>query len=214
MVGTGGHARMMWALWQELPKPKAEIVGWLEHKHYGGPFEFEGLPVFTETETGLAQLKAQGITAFYFGLGKVTPRPDRWENYQTLLTCGLTPLTLIHPSAVVAKAHDVEAGCFIGANVVIQPFSHVEAACIINTGAVIEHDCVVKHNTHVGPNATLCGNVTVGEHCMIGAGSVIIQGKSIGSSTTVGAGAVVLSDLDNNVTAVGNPAQVKAPLQH
>lgn len=88
--------------------------------------------------------------------------------------------------------------------------ANVQVGChaIINTGVIVEHDNRIGDYVHLSPNATLCGTVTVGDLTHIGAGSTVIQGVTIGSRSVIGAGATVISDLGDDVTAVGIPAQV------
>ncbi|HQB40063.1 MAG TPA: hypothetical protein PL053_12440 [Deltaproteobacteria bacterium] len=43
---------------------------------------------------------------------------------------------------------------------------------------------------------------------MVGAGSTIIPNLNIGENVVIGAGSTVISDLPDNVTAVGSPARI------
>lgn len=50
--------------------------------------------------------------------------------------------------------------------------------------------------------------VNIGDNCWIGAGATICPGVTIGKNSVVGAGSVVVSDIPENVIAVGNPCRV------
>lgn len=50
--------------------------------------------------------------------------------------------------------------------------------------------------------------VTIGDNVWIGGGVRIIGGVTIGSGSVIGAGSVVISDIPENVVAVGNPCRV------
>lgn len=50
--------------------------------------------------------------------------------------------------------------------------------------------------------------VSIAENVWIGGGAIICPGVHIGSGTTIGAGSVVVSDIPENVVAVGNPCKV------
>lgn len=82
----------------------------------------------------------------------------------------------------------------------------IEDHVIINLGSIVSHDTKVGRYGTVNPGVNLAGNVTIGEGCYLGIGSSVIQGISIGSWTTVGA--ALITDLPDNVTAVGMPARV------
>ena len=88
------------------------------------------------------------------------------------------------------------------------PDVKVGEACIVNSIAVLEHDCVLADAVHISPAASLAGGVIVDEASWIGIGAVVIQLKKIGKNVMVGAGAAVVTDLPDNVTAVGVPASI------
>lgn len=116
--------------------------------------------------------------------------------------------TAIHPFAVVSPHSSIGEGTVIMAGAMINPDSVIGKHSIINSNAVVDHECVIGDYAHISPNATLCGDVTIGAGAHIGAGAVIIQGKKIGAGSVIGAGTVVISDLPDNIVAVGNPARI------
>ncbi len=48
----------------------------------------------------------------------------------------------------------------------------------------------------------------MGDLTHIGAGATVIQGMTIGSRSIIGAGATVITDIPDQVVAVGTPAKV------
>ena len=92
---------------------------------------------------------------------------------------------------------------------VIQVGTQIGKHCIVNTAASIDHDCILGDFTFIGPNSTLCGGVRVGEGSFIGAGATILPYVRIGKNCTIGAGAVVTKNIEDGVTAYGNPAKIK-----
>ncbi|WP_303673628.1 acetyltransferase [Vampirovibrio chlorellavorus] len=211
IVGTGGHAQVLWAAWQTLQNTPGQVspllMGWLEHAGYQGPTHLMDLPVYPETEAGLLALSEQGVWAFYFGIGMVTANPKRWDIFQRVQGYGFTPKTLIHPTAVVDSSAIIGPGCFIGARSVIQPFVKLGAAAIVNTGSIVEHHADMGQNVHVAPGSILCGHSQVGDHSLIGAGAIVLQQVSVGRLAAVGAGSVVLQSVAEGATVVGNPAR-------
>jgi len=116
--------------------------------------------------------------------------------------------TAIHPTAIVSVHSSIEEGSVVMGGALINPDTFIGRHCIINSNASIDHDCFIEDFVHVSPNATLCGGITIGECTLIGTGAIIIPGKKIGANTIIGAGTIVLSDIPDNVIAVGNPAQI------
>ncbi len=207
IIGTGGHAQMLWSVNQELGVAGHQVIGWLEAPDYTGPETLMDLPVWIQTQNQIDVLRTQGCTGFLFGIGSVQADPKRWDIYTRLCHTGMNPLTLKHPSAMVSSDAQIGAGVFIGANAVIQPFSEIGDACIVNTGAIIEHHVLLEHNVHAAPGSILCGQVRVGANSLIGAGSVVIQGLEIGEAVTIGAGATVVRSVASQQKVLGNPAR-------
>jgi sugar O-acyltransferase (sialic acid O-acetyltransferase NeuD family) len=133
------------------------------------------------------------------GIGAISPEGNiaRFRLYTQYKNMGYDFLTLIHPSAMVAKTAQIGEGVQIMAGVVIQPNIIICANTIINTRASIDHDCQIGHSVHVAPGVTLSGNVTVNDHALIGVGSTVIQGISIGEQAMVCAGSVVVSNIES-----------------
>ena len=62
---------------------------------------------------------------------------------------------------------------------------------------------------HLSPNSVLCGGVNVGNSTWIGSGATVIDHINIGENVIIGAGSVVIRNIQDNVTAYGNPARIK-----
>jgi sugar O-acyltransferase (sialic acid O-acetyltransferase NeuD family) len=133
----------------------------------------------------------------------------RLHKAKLFLDYGIKLATIIHPSAVVSKFAEIQAGTVVFANAVVNPFAKIGIACIINTGAIIEHECHLSDGVHISPGAGIAGTVSIGEKCWVGIGSTIINNLSIGANSIVGAGSVVLEDVPANVLAAGVPAKIK-----
>lgn len=207
IIGTGGHAQLLWASLQGIPNPEIDPIGWLAEPRYQGPTHLLDLPVFQEEEAQLERLQMKGIKHFLFGIGSVKANKTRWEIFERLCQSGFSPMTFVHPAATVSPFATIAQGCYVGAEAVVQPFARIGAACIVNTGAIVEHHGTIGKNTHLAPRSTLCGNVAVGDHSLIGAGATIIQGMTIGNEVTVGAGSVVIESVPDKATVAGNPAK-------
>jgi sugar O-acyltransferase (sialic acid O-acetyltransferase NeuD family) len=117
-------------------------------------------------------------------------------------------MTVVDPTAVVARSARLGKGVYIlsganiGAGVTIGDFA------FINRGVLIGHHC------HLGAYVTTGGGVTVASRCqfgdgaVLGAGSVFIPNRVVGERAMVGAGAVVIHEVPARATVVGNPARV------
>jgi len=92
----------------------------------------------------------------------------------------------IHSQAFIPEETTLEAGCWIGPNVVITNARYPLSPGVKST----LRGATVRKNAKIGANATLLPGIIIGENALIGAGSVVAK--------DVPAGKVV----------VGNPAQV------
>lgn len=120
---------------------------------------------------------------------------------------GFNPVTLIHPTAVVAQSAYLEQGTVIFAQAVVQAAARIGRAVIVNTAATVDHDCIVGDGAHLSPGVHLGGEVQVGDYSWLGVGAAVINRAAIGRGVTVGAGSCVIGNLPDGVTVVGVPAR-------
>lgn len=200
LLGAGGHAAVI------LDVLKAQIANGEKIKIKGllddsGKLEWMGYPVLGST------LEANDFneenTYFIIAIGSNKMRDKLSKKYSHLKF-----FTAIHPSAIIGSQVNIGAGTVVMPNVVINANSQIGQHVIINTGAIVEHDNLIGDYVHLSPNATLCGTVRVKPLTHIGAGATVIQGKMIGMQSMIGAGATVITDIPDQVVAVGTPAKV------
>lgn len=128
---------------------------------------------------------------------------------QTRLECaGARVVSLVHPSAVVAKDVVVGVGSVVMAGAVINVSSILGKGCIVNTGASVDHDCVVGDYSHISVGAHLAGAVSIGKKTWVGIGAVVSNNVSICADCMIGAGAVVVKDILTAGSYVGVPAHM------
>jgi sugar O-acyltransferase (sialic acid O-acetyltransferase NeuD family) len=131
----------------------------------------------------------------------------RLKFQEKLLAEGLTPISVIHPSAIIAENIQIGKGVQIMAGAVIQPEVKIGDQCIINTNASVDHEDVLEDGVEVGPGGTLCGNVHVETNGWIAAGAVVLPRLKIGHDSLVGAGSLVTKDVPSNTMVYGSPAK-------
>lgn len=161
------------------------------------------------TDADIPSLIASGrIGSFIIGIGSVRGGDAKRANiFAEMRTRGLSPATVIHPSAILADDVTVGAGTVIMAGAILNTGVRVGDNAIINTGAILDHDSKIGDHAHIAPGVTCSGNVSVGVGSLIGVGSTARQGVRIGDNATIGAGAVIVSDMPQGCTAYGNPAK-------
>lgn len=112
-----------------------------------GHREIPGYKMFQEKEVDLEEF----ITS-YEGVIVATGNNDlREKKLGVLESMGISPVSVIHPTAVISPMARISAGCTI-------------LAC-----------AVVNANAFVGAGCTLIDDIAVGEEVVIGAGAVVIR---------------------------------------
>jgi sugar O-acyltransferase (sialic acid O-acetyltransferase NeuD family) len=131
----------------------------------------------------------------------------RLRLHDFLVKEGLTPITVVHPTAWIAENAIIGLGSQVMAGAIIGAEARVGRECIINTKASVDHEVVLEDGVEIAPGATLCGIVHVGTAAWICAGATILPRVNIGADAIVGAGAVVTRDIPAGVKVVGIPAR-------
>ncbi len=116
--------------------------------------------------------------------------------------------TLIHPTTNINDTVEIGEGCIVYQNVVLTANISIGDHVIISPRCGIGHDARVENYCSLLWNTSVSGNVLLKEGVLLGSASTIIQGLTVGEGSIVGAGAVVIRDIQDNVTAVGNPARI------
>ncbi len=167
-----------------------------------------GVPLFIGLEAFRRWIADKDPSQLGFAIAIGNPHGRiRLKLHDGLVQAGLTPVTVVHPTAWVASNAVVGEGAQIMAGAIVQAEARVGRQCIINTNASVDHEVILGEGSEVAPGATVCGSVKVGMNAWICAGAVVVPFVTIGADAVVGAGAVVLQDVPAGTTVVGIPAK-------
>ena len=133
--------------------------------------------------------------------------PRRRELVERLEADGRQLVSIVHPSAVVARSAVLGPGCVVGPNVVVGALARIGRGTILNRGALVGHHTSIGAHCFLGPGATVAGGVLVGDGVYIGLGSIVREDRRVGAGAMVGAGAVVVGDVKQGITVIGLPAR-------
>lgn len=199
LIGGGGHCKSVINTIQRASSYDEMAV---VDQAYPQFQDVLGIPVVGKDDK-LPYLKSIGYDYAFITVGSVKTTVLRHKLYERAIQFGFCLPYIVDPSAQISEYAELEAGVFVGQNVVINAGAHIYKMAIINTGAIIEHECEVGEYSHIAIGAALCGNVSVGNDVLIGAGSVVIQGIRVGNRALIGAGSLVLRDVKENETVMG-----------
>lgn len=205
VLGGGGHAEMI--IETLYSNGISESIGILDtNPHLWNTF-IKSTPILGGDDL-LSNLIEKGAIYFIVGLGSTYNNEPRQRLFELGLANGLTPLTLIHPSATVSTSSKINTGSVVMPGAIINSGCTIGSNVIINTGAILEHGCQIGNHVHVASGSTICGSVIISDYAHIGAGSTIIQNVSIGEQSVVGAGAVVIKDVNASTIVAGVPSKI------
>lgn len=205
MLGGGGHARVLLDI-VALVQP-AWRVAILERDISLCGAEMMGARVIGTDEMLQEIARVRPGAHFSVGLGTVGNCAPRRLLFELAFSQGLSPQTLVHPTAIISKYAYVAEGAQLLPACIVNAGARIGRNAIINSGAIVEHDCVVMDHAHVATGACLASTVTVGEGAHIGAGASVRQCLHIGDGAVVGVGAAVVQDVLSGAVVGGVPAR-------
>ena len=187
VIGGGGHARVVM---DALLLLGFEIQGFTDIIPKQISLHGKKITYLGTDETYLEGPSKKDIQLVN-GIGSVGNPENRRGIFKRFKQAGYSFLTVIHPSAVVARDVTFGEGVQVMAGAIIQTGCKTGNNVIINTRASVDHDCVIGDHVHIAPGAVLSGNVTVDENTHIGTGASIVQGIRIPAETLVKAGSTI-----------------------
>lgn len=141
------------------------------------------------------------------GIGSVDKPEKRKNIFEWFKALHYSFVTVIHPSAVIAKSATLGEGAQIMAGAILLTGACLGSNTLLNTRASVDHDCNIGNHVHLAPGVTLSGEVTVHDCVHIGTGATVIQGITIGLNSTIGASALVIRNVPANTKVYGIPAK-------
>lgn len=132
---------------------------------------------------------------------------DRLAVHRYLSELGLSPLSLVHPTAFVDGSAALGDGAFVAAMSAVSVGVIAGRQFMMLTNASIDHHSKVGDGVHLMPGATVAGSVDIGSRASIGTNATVMPWLRIGVGATVGAGAVVTHDVADGETVMGVPAR-------
>lgn len=203
VVGTGGHAREIIALIEDINRAgtRWQLRGALVDSEWRHADQLLGYPIlgtpdWLATHRGCAAVIAIGASK------------HRGAMALRLAALGVIDFpTLIHPRAWVSQRASLGAGCQIMAGALVNADAVLEDLVLMNLGASASHDSRLEYAATLGPGARVAGGGSVGERAEIGMNASVLPRVSVGADAIVGAGAVVTRAVPCNVAVRGNPAR-------
>jgi len=119
---------------------------------------------------------------------------------------GIQFASLIHPGVDLFGA-EVASDVTIYQNACIGAEARIGPASVVLIGAVVVHGVRIVQGCVIAPNAVINARVTVEDRSYVGSNASILPDLRIGAGATIGANCMVYTDVPEEATAMGVPAQ-------
>jgi sugar O-acyltransferase (sialic acid O-acetyltransferase NeuD family) len=121
---------------------------------------------------------------------------------------GLTAVSLIDPTAVVAESAQVGIGTYIGPLSVVAPHAVVGRHVLINTHVGVGHHAVIGDFAQLCPGVRVNGGCKVDTGAFLGSNATVHPGLTIGEGATIGANSFVIRSVKPRFSMLGVPARI------
>jgi len=204
IIGAGGFGQeIVWAANNMNGlRDRFQVIGYCDDDSAKKGAEVYGTKVLGTPEEAAKSLQAKA----YF-LCAIGDNAVRINAAKRALALGWEPTTIIDPSVIRAEFICVGAGTYIGAGSILSPYAQIGQHVIINHHCSIGHDSRLEDFVQVSPGCRISGSCRIKTGATLGSNAVVAPGRMIGRMATLGACSFAVTDIGDNITAIGNPAR-------
>ena len=98
-----------------------------------------------------------------------------------------SPISIVHPSAVISRSAKIDSGVFIGPLAVVSSNATIGAHSIVHIHASVGHDATIGEGATILPGARISGNVRLGKHVLVGSNAFLNADIEIGDESHIDA---------------------------
>lgn len=150
-----------------------------------------------------AFLRSPSATHYVVAIGDPATRQRIVDRYNA---AGLTPISLVHPSAAIGSDVRIGEGAVICAHSSITTNVEIGRHVHVDRVTTIGHDSVIEDFVTLHPSSVISGGVRIRSGTRVGTNSCVLPGLTVGRDVIVGAGAVVTRDVPASSVVTGVPA--------
>lgn len=181
ILGAGGHGRTLCEMARLLGY--ADIVFLDENASLC--HETNKLIIGKISELPLHIKKANNVV---IGIGN---NKVREQLYQQVISLGIQPVTLIHPSAFVSSSATIADGSVVLAMAVVGANATLGTCTIVNSHSTVDHDSILGGFAHLGVGVHLAGSADIGKSAFLQAGTVGGYNAKVDDDSVCPAGSIL-----------------------
>lgn len=204
IIGAGDHGRSALEILREGSHTgvRREVIGFLDDAPEKEGGRVDGYPVLG----GIDWIRDSDRSSLGFVIAIAHPHSKR-RIVQQVEAYGLSFISVVHPSVILAGGVLIEPGALVNAGVVVAYETTIEAHSTVNLNATVGHNCRLGRYSTIAPGANIAGRVTVGQGCDVGMNASVAKGVTLGDWSSIGIGSVVIRDVAAGQQVFGNPAR-------
>ena len=202
IVGAGGFGRevLQWAR-DAWPSSQDRIAGFLSDDPRSLDERGCDLGILETTESYRPQ-PGDGVL-LAIGIPEVRRRVA-----ESLVARGAAFLTLVHPTAIVARTATIDAGAVVCPYAIVSDCCRVGRFVIMNYHASLGHDAAAGDFSVLSPYATLGGGARISEDVFLGLHASVGPGRTIGPRSRISANSCALFSAPADSIIFGVPGRL------
>jgi len=198
VYGTGGHANSIASLAGDL---NLKIEGFISHDK--SILSKHGVNVLSPADVFK---KGKSINCV-IGVGMNFLRDKISREINEIFGDQVSFISLIHPSASVAKSTEIENGVIVLPGAHIGPHSKIGDHCLIGANSSLDHDSMMYNYSSLAPGATTGGNVAIGFRSALLINSAMSNNTNIANDSILAGGSFCKSHISEFEIWGGIPAR-------
>lgn len=192
---------------------KLEVLG-LALDDLSGGNTISGYPILCGIRELYSRYGKYSDVKFIYSLYRPDVMHERTEILKSLNIPSGKFMNFIHPSVMLAKSAQIGFGNVLLANVVVNCNAVLGNFNTVNSGTLLGHDIIIGDNNYFAGQVCVGSGLKIGNENFIGLNTSIRNGITIGNENIVGMASNITKDVSNNNVLYGNPAIMKAQLNH
>jgi sugar O-acyltransferase (sialic acid O-acetyltransferase NeuD family) len=204
IIGAGDHGRSVLEILRQYSHTdrRCDVIGFLDDAPGKSGGAVDGNPVLG----GIDWIRGSDRAGLGFVIAIAHPLSKK-RIVQQVEAYGVSFVSVVHPSVILASGVHIEPGAIVNAGVVVAYETTIEAHSTVNLNATVGHNCRVGRYSTIAPGANIAGRVTLGTGCDVGLNASVAKGVTLGDWSSIGIGSVVIRDVAAGQQVFGNPAR-------